>query len=138
MPQYGFRFIDTTLYEFTIRCSRCARVWTDTCLDQWDSADPRTFKNGRYVQFRNREASGQLDCRWGCSHPPALLALARFVMFAFTRKPVFGHGEIVSEKAQSHTRQIIPPGIDAVEAMNIQLEGMREQIRIIESSFKKP
>jgi hypothetical protein len=57
-------------------------------------------------------------------------------MFVFTGRPVFGHGEILNEKVHSHTRQVIPPGLDAVEVLNIQLAGMREANRIIASSFK--
>jgi len=135
MPQYGFRFIESTLYEFTIRCSRCGRVWPDTCFNKWDSADSNTRPFARYVEFQNRALTGQLDCQWGCSQASVLVALARFVMSFFTGRPVFGHGEIVNEQVRS-TRQVIPPGLDSVEILNIELAGMREANRIIASSFQ--
>lgn len=134
MAQYGFRCIETKLYEFSLRCSRCGHVWPDTCLDRRDSAvsPPRS----QYIEYKNRELTRQISCLVGCSHPSALVLIARCVLWLFTRKPVFGYGQIADERLVSENRQMIGPHLDAVEILKIQLEGMQQANRITASTFK--
>jgi len=136
MPQHGFRHIETTLHRFTVKCSRCWRTWPETCLDKWDSADQNSRPEARYVAFLNRERARGLECQWGCSDASAFVALGRFFASFVTRKAVLGHGRIVNDEVQA-TQQVIEPGsLDALEVLNIQLEGLNEVNRIIASTYK--
>lgn len=136
MAQYGHRLLRTRLYEFTLRCSRCGRLWQDSCLDTFDSAASPI--QSKHVEYLNREICRQIHCRWpGCRRPHVLALLVRCVLWPFTWKPLFGYCRIVDTKVVSETNQLIGPHLDAVEIMKIQLEGMHEANRIIASTFKR-
>lgn len=136
MPRYDFRHIRSRYFEFTIQCSRCGHRWPDSCFDQQDSKYPDDPGGRRYIDFLNDEVCCRLHCRLGCSDPEPILLFGRFFVWLFTQKPIRGYGKIlVSTKFYDNT-QVIPPGLDAEEEIQMLVEAMESANRITASTYK--